>query len=94
MSLTIDGAPVDSTLRVPDYRSTLEKAEAATDIAMRERRALHRGRRESDMEIAILNTRLNLAGDLLRDAIKMIESGMHTEQELTALKMGVEVIGQ
>ena len=86
-ALTLGGGPLNS-----EYMSTLDRAEIRTEMASRERRALEVGRRQSDREIETLQSRLRLARNLLSQAINHIESGMHTEQELTALTMGLEVI--
>lgn len=80
-----------NTLNTEFCRVT-DKAEMVCEIAQRERIARNAGRRESDREIETLRDNLRLAHSLLSKAISVIDGGKITVQEMTALRMGLEII--
>lgn len=70
----------------------LERAEALANQAATERRWREAGRRESDRELQALRDRLRLAGNLLAEAIGYVQGRDFSEQQLTALEIGLEVV--
>lgn len=70
----------------------LERAEALANQAATERRWREAGRRESDRELQALRDRLRLAGNLLAEAIGYVQGKDFSEQQLTALEIGLEVV--
>lgn len=73
-------------------QDAITRAVQLADQADRERRHYKVGRRESDREVALLREQLSLAASLLGSAVHMVERNNATKQELTALKMGVEML--
>jgi hypothetical protein len=73
-------------------QDTINRAQQLADQADRERRWYKAGRRASDREVALLREQLALASSLLGSAVHMVERKHSTEQELNALKMGVEML--
>lgn len=70
----------------------LERAESLANQAATERRWREAGRRESDRELQALRDRLRLAGNLLAEAIGYVQGKDFSEQQLTALEIGLEVV--
>lgn len=70
----------------------LERAESLANQAATERRWREAGRRESDRELQALRDRLRLAGNLLAEAIGYAQGKDFSEQQLTALEIGLEVV--
>lgn len=73
-------------------QDTINHATQLADQADRERRHYAAGRREADREVEVLREQLALAASLLGSALHMVERSHFTEQELNALKMGVEML--
>lgn len=74
------------------YAEIMDKATSLIAVNEANRRGLEYGRRESDRELEALRDNLRLACNLLSKAIRMAEGAEFTEQDMTALKMGLEVI--
>lgn len=73
-------------------QDTITRAVHLADQADRDRRCYSTGRRESDREVALLREQLALAASLLGSAVHMVERNNATQQELNALKMGIEML--
>lgn len=74
------------------FRTTVERAESIANQAATERRWREAGRRESDRELQALRDRLRLAVNLLAEAIGYVQGKEFSEQQLTALEIGLEVV--
>ena len=74
------------------FRTTVERAESLANQAATERRWREAGRRESDRELQALRDRLRLAGNLLAEAIGYVQGKDFSEQQLTALEIGLDVV--
>lgn len=74
------------------YATVMDNAQAIIAVNEANRRGLEAGRRESDREREVLRDNLRLACNLLSKAIQMAEGGEFTEQDMTALKLGLEVL--
>lgn len=74
------------------YAEIMDKATSLIAVNEANRRGLEAGRREADREREVLRDNLRLACNLLSKAIDMAEGGEFTEQDMTALKLGLEVL--
>lgn len=74
------------------FSATVERAESLANQAATERRWREAGRRESDRELQAMRDRLRLAGNLLAEAIGYVQGKDFSEQQLTALEIGLDVV--